>query len=241
VNPSIRLSLYLLAGQVALVNHCIPQAEATFKAAVTLISELSTLPDLDISFASKVPGSMDSFLVSYLQKFASIMIVIPGHPEAGPFYLLKGLINAVQNYQWIEIDGKALAYIGLLDMLAAVRQSELPLRVEGVELNDVLFDGDDRYFAELDSIADTIYKETITHINEMVNVQKKSELCLQLFNRLVTQTQIPDKETLQTLTTMFQTAKKGVPAGPYLANTIAFVAEKAKTSNVHQALLKAIS
>jgi len=184
---------------------------------------------------------MDSFLVTYLQKFASVLIVIPGHPEAGPFYLLKGLINAIQNYQWVEVDGKALAYIGLLDMLAAVRQSELPLKVEGVELNDILFDGDDRYFGELDVIANTLYKETIVHINEMVNVQKKGEVSLQLFHRLIAETQIPDKESLQTLITLFQTAKKGVPTGPALKNITALVAEKAKTSNVHQALLKAVA
>jgi len=223
------------------VNHCIPQAEATFKAAVTLISELSSLPDLDSSFSSKVPGSMDEFLLTYLKKFASVLIIIPGHPEAGPFYLVKGLINAIQNYQWTDADAKTMSFIGLLDMLAAVRQSELPLKIEGVELNDVLFDGDDRYFQELDNIATTLYTEAVNHINTMVNPQKKAEVSFQLFTRLISETQIPDKETLQTLAGLYQLAKKGSIASSVLNNAVAFVGEKSKTSNPHQALLKAMS
>jgi hypothetical protein len=38
-----RLSLYLLAMEVALVNGCLPQAEAMLKAAITLLADLPNL------------------------------------------------------------------------------------------------------------------------------------------------------------------------------------------------------
>ena len=45
-------------------------------------------------------GAREQFLVNHLAAFASVLLLLPGHPENGPFYLLKGLINAVQNYRW---------------------------------------------------------------------------------------------------------------------------------------------
>ncbi|KAL1502197.1 hypothetical protein ABEB36_007374 [Hypothenemus hampei] len=44
--PNIRLKLYLISGQVALFNHCLGQADACFKAILSVISELSpVIPD----------------------------------------------------------------------------------------------------------------------------------------------------------------------------------------------------
>jgi len=239
VNIMPRLSLYLLAGQVALLNECVPQAEATFKAAVTLISEISSMPDLDPSFGGNKNGiNQDIAMLNYLRKFFAILIAVPGHPEAGPFFLLKGLLNALQNYQWFDPDNKVPMYIGVLELLCNIRQNNLPFTIANVQLNDILYNGDDRYYMEIDGIASTVVKEVVTHLTGMVNPQKKGELSLQLFNVFISFCQIPDKETLSYLSNLYFSAKKGIPSNPYLKSTMDHVSEKAKTSNIYQVLLK---
>jgi hypothetical protein len=42
-----RLHLYILAGQVALINQSLAQAEALFKAAITLIPEVPNVMEID--------------------------------------------------------------------------------------------------------------------------------------------------------------------------------------------------
>lgn len=39
-------------------------------------------------------------LVNFINSFAGLLVVIPGHPEHGPFYLVKGLIQVISAYPW---------------------------------------------------------------------------------------------------------------------------------------------
>ena len=45
-------------------------------------------------------AAREHFLVTHLAALASALLLVPGHPENGPFFLVKGLINAVQSYRW---------------------------------------------------------------------------------------------------------------------------------------------
>ncbi|CAG2067976.1 unnamed protein product, partial [Timema podura] len=67
-----RLELYLLSGQVALLNQCLGQADACFKAALSLIPELPKTVECDGK-----PRSSESYLVSYLCHFLSTLLVVP--------------------------------------------------------------------------------------------------------------------------------------------------------------------
>ena len=57
-----RLYLYLLSGQAALVNQCIPQAEALFEAAINLVAEV---PEYE--------GIFSIFLPSFLSMYCTHM------------------------------------------------------------------------------------------------------------------------------------------------------------------------
>jgi hypothetical protein len=35
-----------------------------------------------------------------MSSIASALIVVPGHPEHGAFYLVKGLVKVVKDYKW---------------------------------------------------------------------------------------------------------------------------------------------
>lgn len=70
-----RLELYLLAGQTALLNVCLGQADACFKAAMALISDLPNCFVVD----GKMKSS-EGFLVSYLGNFLSTLLIVPVSP-----------------------------------------------------------------------------------------------------------------------------------------------------------------
>jgi len=67
-----RLELYLLAGQTALLNVCLGQADACFKAALALVPDLPTSLTID----GKLKSS-ETFLVSYLSSFLSTLLIVP--------------------------------------------------------------------------------------------------------------------------------------------------------------------
>lgn len=87
-----RLELYLLSGQVALCNQCLGQgecsqseqlefimlidmlisADACFKAALNLITDIPTTIDVDGK-----QKSSDSYLVSYMSNFMSTLLIVP--------------------------------------------------------------------------------------------------------------------------------------------------------------------
>jgi hypothetical protein len=41
----------------------------------------------------------DPLLVGFLTNFASFLLLFPGHPEHGPFHLVKGLLNVVKSFK----------------------------------------------------------------------------------------------------------------------------------------------
>lgn len=67
-----KLELYLLSGQVALLNQCLGQADACFKAALSLIPDLPKTIEVD----GKQKCS-EQYLISFICNFLSTLIVVP--------------------------------------------------------------------------------------------------------------------------------------------------------------------
>lgn len=67
-----RLDLYLLSGNVALTNLCLGQADACFEAALNLLSELPKVVQFD-----RIEKSTEPYLLSYVSKFLSTLILVP--------------------------------------------------------------------------------------------------------------------------------------------------------------------
>lgn len=67
-----RMKLYLMSGQVALLNLCFGQADASFEAAIHLIKELPKTCEIDGK-----PKSTESFLISFIANLLSTLIIVP--------------------------------------------------------------------------------------------------------------------------------------------------------------------
>ena len=54
-------------------------------------------------------------LLTFVQSFCGALVIMPGHPEHGAFYLVRGLLNALAKYQWQEsTHTKSMAYMRYL-------------------------------------------------------------------------------------------------------------------------------
>lgn len=161
----------------------IVQAEGFMKAAITLIPEVPKQVEIRAGVIRNTSEELRQFLLN----FASFALLFPGHHKHGPFYLIKGLINALQKYEpWQgPNEDKCTVYIGLLNLFCAYAQSEFLYHVPRVESNDRLYGSNSEYMAQLNQFIESLLGGVVSQINEIgapgdiVSRRKQSQLALQ--------------------------------------------------------------
>lgn len=112
-----------------------------FKTAIESISDIPTLISkttttivllIFAALENNVVVDTEQETVSFINELISCLIAVPGHPEYGPFYLLRGLLNVVQAYKWQKgSNARIIIYTNVLAALAAFSQETLPYNFEG--------------------------------------------------------------------------------------------------------------
>uniref|UniRef100_A0A671MSX4 VPS35 endosomal protein-sorting factor-like n=1 Tax=Sinocyclocheilus anshuiensis TaxID=1608454 RepID=A0A671MSX4_9TELE len=179
-----RLNLYLLSGQVALANQCLSQADAFLKAAVSLLPEVPRT----ISIEGKQRSS-EPFLLDFINNFLSTLLVVPDHPEQGVLYLVRGLLNMVQDYTWEDnSDAKIRVYISALPLLAAMSQESYLYTIPKVDSNETLYGGDPKFIAEINKLCETLIAQVLDHLKGLgrdEGVRRQGSLAFSLFGCLL--------------------------------------------------------
>ncbi|XP_077482036.1 VPS35 endosomal protein-sorting factor-like isoform X2 [Stigmatopora argus] len=175
-----RLHLYLLSGQVALSNQCLSQADAFLKAAVGLLTEVPR----SISVEGKARSS-ETFLLDFIANFLSTLLVVPDHPEHGVLYLVRGVLNVVQDYTWEDNgDAKVRVYVGALPLLAAMSQETYLYAIPQVDSNETLYGGDPKFLSEIDKLCETLIGQILDHLKALgreESTRRQSALAFSLF------------------------------------------------------------
>ena len=187
-----RLRLFLVGAQVALVNHMITQSEALLKAAISLLADVPAYQTIN-----GVQVNSEEMLLSYVRNFTSFLLLFPGHPEHGPFYLVKGLLNAIQACQvWKaeaggSIVGKVRVYLGMLALFFTYYQKDFPYHISDVESNDTLYGLSAAYLTELAAFIDTLMTEIMSALvayserDDLLSRKQSATLCLDFANLLL--------------------------------------------------------
>ncbi|XP_067285819.1 VPS35 endosomal protein-sorting factor-like [Pseudorasbora parva] len=179
-----RLNLYLLSGQVALANQCLSQADAFLKAAVSILPEVPRT----ISIEGKQRSS-EPFLLEFINNFLSTLLVVPDHPEQGVLYLVRGLLNMVQDYTWEDnSDAKVRVYISALPLLAAMSQESYLYTIPKVDSNETLYGGDPKFIAEINKLCETLIGQVLDHLKTLgrdEGVRRQGGLAFSLFGCLL--------------------------------------------------------
>ena len=87
-----------------------------------------------------------SFLSLPSKNLIGFLVVVPGHPEHGAFYLITGLLTVVDEYSWDSPTNKLRLLSAIIGLLAAFSQKKLPYSVDRVVSNDDLFAGEEVRF-----------------------------------------------------------------------------------------------
>ena len=187
-----RLRLFLVGAQVALVNHMITQSEALLKAAISLLADVPAYQTIN-----GVQASSEEMLLSYVRNFTSFLLLFPGHPEHGPFYLVKGLLNAIQACQVWKAEaggsavGKVRVYLGMLSLFFTYYQKDFPYHIADVESNDTLYGLSPAYLTELAAFIETLMTEIMSALvafserDDLLSRKQSATLCLDFTNLLL--------------------------------------------------------
>jgi len=218
-----KLYLFLQCAEVALVNQMVVQAEALVKSAVALIPEVPHIVE-----ENNVKRFTDDELANYLRNFASFLLLFPGHPKNGPFYLVQGLLNAVNVYEpWKGVSvHKTQVYLGVLTLFCAYFQRSFPYHIDRVESNDVLYGNDAQYNSQIKSFIDTLLTDVLQSLQaigektDIVSRKQRGTLALDTVNFLIGNMTM-NASTATLVVKLYQMAVKteAVDAA-YLANTL---------------------
>ncbi|KAM4765293.1 VPS35 endosomal protein-sorting factor-like isoform 3-T3 [Cyanocitta cristata] len=223
-----RLNLYLHSGQVALANQCLSQADAFFKAAVSLVPEVPKM----ISVDGKMRPS-DAFLLEFLCNFFSTLLVVPDHPEQGVLFLVRGLLNVIQDYTWEDnSDDKVRIYTNVLHLLSAMTQEAYIYHVDKVDSNDALYGGDSKFLAEINKLSETVVSQILDHLKTLgkeESLKRQSQLALYFFNTIVAHGDLRNNRLNQLSVNLWNLAQKhGFADTKTMVKTLEYIKRRSK-------------
>ena len=233
-----KLQLLLLCAQVALLNQCLPQTDTFLKAAVTLIPEMPAYEEIDGRRLHT-----EEKLAAFTKSLLSSLIVAPGHPDHGPFYIVHGLLNALVKYPWQPTTGvQTKVYVDMLGLLITYSQRRFPYHVPHVESNDELYGGAPEYMKELGESINTCVGEIITQLTtlgerpEAAAKLNQARGLLDLVNQLASRMEVNAEvgDFLLQLLELANKLKSSFTRGDlrYMQNTVDFLRDRAANATV---------
>jgi len=159
-DPLRRMQLFAAEGAAAHANGCTSQADAAYRC---MAQELSACAAGDEERGVK--RITEEQLVQFVLGVLPDLVVMPGSPQLGPFYLFRGLHTALSRVEWTAGRSlKAQAVLAMLPCLAAMGQMQLPADrlPAGAQWNGSLYGGDVEYDAELTQLVISLVEELFT-------------------------------------------------------------------------------
>ncbi|KAJ6657602.1 hypothetical protein lerEdw1_002318 [Lerista edwardsae] len=223
-----RVNLYLHSGQVALANQCLSQADAFFKAAISLVPEVPKTINID----GKMRPS-EAFLLEFLCNFFSTLLIVPDHPEQGVLFLVRGLLNVIQDYTWEDnSDDKIRIYTYVLHLLSAMSQETYIYHVDKVDSNDTLYGGDTKFLAETNKLCETVIVQILEHLKSLgkeETLKRQSQLALCFFNSILAHGDLRNNKLNQLAVNLWNLAQKhGFADTKTMVKTLEYIKRQSK-------------
>jgi len=173
-----RLNLFLETAEVALQNALVSHTEGLLKKAISSLQEIQSKDEL------RNIGDEEG-IVTFVQKLAAFLVVVPGHPTLGAFYLLKGLLMLLDSQPWLMPGLRSIqALCAIVSSTAALAQKELPYHVENKEVvsNDELYFGDSSYNQELVIISNVLVHKILEELYQAPDSDTRGKQALDTCN-----------------------------------------------------------
>ncbi|ETO03963.1 hypothetical protein RFI_33439, partial [Reticulomyxa filosa] len=169
--------MYLFSnlGTIALSNQMTTQAEAFLKAAVSLIPKLpTTFTAASVQYNNAIQ-STSMLLREYVEHMCSVLLLLPGHPEHGPFYVLLEMLDALNNYPpWTNANPEKIrAWLSIFKILCTQSQAQFPYKIVGVTSNDQLFGQNPKYIKTVRRQLNKLAKDISSGLETLAKSEKK--------------------------------------------------------------------
>uniref|UniRef100_A0A8C0G5H5 VPS35 endosomal protein-sorting factor-like n=1 Tax=Chelonoidis abingdonii TaxID=106734 RepID=A0A8C0G5H5_CHEAB len=223
-----RLNLYLNSGQVALANQCLSQADAFFKAAVSLVPEVPKMINIDGKMRPSEP-----FLLEFFCNFFSTLLIVPDHPEQGVLFLVRGLLNVIQDYTWEDnSDDKVRIYTNVLHLLSAMTQETYIYHIDKVDSNDTLYGGDSKFLTEINKLCEAVIAQILDHLKTLgleETLKRQSQLALYFFNSILAHGDLRNNRLNQLSVNLWNLAQKhGFADTKTMVKTLEYIKRQSK-------------
>ncbi|CAK9870815.1 unnamed protein product [Sphagnum jensenii] len=177
-----RIHLFLETAQAALMNAMLSHTEGLLKAALTCLQDVPSSRDLKAK-------EFEEGISSFLHELSSFLVVVPGHPELGAFYILRGLLNLIESQSRL-ISGrrKVRLLCGILCLLCAIGQEQLPFHVgnQQVDSDDTLYFGDTLFHKDLADITTMVVNMLVTLLDQAADKVQGAYQALDVCNAFLT-------------------------------------------------------
>ncbi|KAL2620467.1 hypothetical protein R1flu_000672 [Riccia fluitans] len=196
-----RINLFLETAEVALMNGLPSHAESSVKSSLTNLQDITSKDDV------KAGGLEDIYV--FLRKLSAFLVVMPGHPEHGGFYIVKGLLNVLEMHPWLTPGQRRVQVLsGVLAMLAALAQERLPYHVQNaqVDSNDLMFYGSDAYHQELESLTKGLIDNVLLAADDDAESAQEAILALDACNAVLQVVDLQAERVKDTCAALLQKA-----------------------------------
>ncbi|XP_073943987.1 VPS35 endosomal protein-sorting factor-like isoform X2 [Choristoneura fumiferana] len=236
--PLAKAQLYLLSGQVALLNNCIGQAEANFKALISLIPDI---PEFVIEDGQK---KMTHIKVSSLiSDFLSTLLIMPDNMDSNvKAYILSGFIKTIERIHWRKTD--PLYYMSLLhtlDLLCEMTHENYAYSIDGVISNDKLYGSDEEYIESIENYSSNITQEILVVLKALADskeTRKQYELALELFWRVIRRGDLEDNSMANLAANLWMLSRKLQDSNQRVSISMLLALKNDKTKVSQQLLQK---
>ncbi|CAG9114315.1 unnamed protein product [Plutella xylostella] len=182
--PLARAPLLLLSGQAALLNNCVSQAEANFKALVGLLPDI---PEFTMEDGQRRPTHARRGAL--LSSLLATLLVMPDNVDSNcKAYVLSGVIKTLERIHWRKTDALySTALLHALDLLCAMAQEDYAYHIESVLSNDVLYGSDEEFIQILEKYSTNICQELLLVLKALAEAnetRRQASLSLELFWRV---------------------------------------------------------
>ncbi|XP_011208196.2 VPS35 endosomal protein sorting factor-like isoform X3 [Bactrocera dorsalis] len=234
-----QMDLYLLTGQVALLNQCLGQADACFEAALQLVSNLPRSVETE-----GISRNLETYLVSYLCNMLATLVVVPDSPDQGVLYLLRLLLSVVTKFPFdAQSSGLVIVYLQALDMLYIQSLEEFPYHIPGVVSNDELYGHDQKYLTEVNNICVQVIDDILVQLKILGSnrqLRTQATLALDLFLRIIRYANLSREKTFQLAVNLWLLAVKAeshidVKLISHTLQNVEYIYEQMKNTNTQNA------
>ncbi|KAJ2952745.1 hypothetical protein O0L34_g7101 [Tuta absoluta] len=241
--PSLRCALskaqlYLLGGQAALLNNCVGQAEANFKALVSLIPDI---PDFIMEDGQKKPTHVK--VEGLLSDFLSTLLILPDNVDSNcKAYILSGFIKVMERIHWKKTE--PLYYetlLRMLDLLSQMTQETYAYHIESVISNDKLYGSEQEFLETIEKYATNICQELLVVLKLLGDgkeTKKQYNLALELFWRVIRRADLEKTPMLSLAANLWMLAQKIQDSNNKMAKAVLSALEKDKRPASQQLLQK---